>query len=181
MEVVRPGGRQYSLKHRKVLVEAIAAGIEPLELRRKVEKKMRCDLETHDPDALFSMIATQQRVQAVIEANNAVRRQTAKRRDARSVAVEGTKPQGSTAHGHDSCESAKASGVKAERNRPYDNNECLRVASKVISSGTAPKAIRGRRRKASMARPTARPLYSSSSLQAVPLSIPGARQPGWPL
>ena len=39
-EVVRPDGRQYTLKHDKVLVEAIAAGIEPLEFRRKVEKKI---------------------------------------------------------------------------------------------------------------------------------------------
>ena len=76
---------------------------------------MRFDLVTHDPDELFSIIAKQQRDQAVIEANDAVRRQTAKR-DARSVAVEGTKPQGSTADGHDSRESAKAAGVKAERN-----------------------------------------------------------------
>ena len=37
-EVVRPDGRQCTLKHGKVLVEAIAAGIEPLEFRRKVEK-----------------------------------------------------------------------------------------------------------------------------------------------
>ena len=37
-EVVRPDGRQYTLKHGKVLVEAIAARIELLEFRRKVEK-----------------------------------------------------------------------------------------------------------------------------------------------
>eukprot|EP00904_Undaria_pinnatifida_P006171 jgi/Undpi1/2684/HiC_scaffold_13.g06062.m1 len=73
--------------------------------------------------ALRSIIAKQQRDQAVIEADNAVRRQTAKRRDVRSVAVEGTKPQGSTADGHDSRE--KAAGVKAERNRRYDNKECF--------------------------------------------------------
>ena len=36
-DVVKPGGRQYTLKHGKVLVEAIAAGIEPLEFRRKVK------------------------------------------------------------------------------------------------------------------------------------------------
>ena len=30
-DVVKPGGRQYTLKHGNVLVEAIAAGIEPLE------------------------------------------------------------------------------------------------------------------------------------------------------
>ena len=34
-DVVMPGGRQYTLKHGKVLVEVIAAGIEPLEVRRK--------------------------------------------------------------------------------------------------------------------------------------------------
>ena len=37
--VVRPDGRQYTLKHGKVLVEAIAAGIEPVDVRRKVEKQ----------------------------------------------------------------------------------------------------------------------------------------------
>ena len=56
-EVVKPDGRQYTLKHGKVLVEAVAAGIEPLEFRRKVERKMRLDLATHDPDALFIKIA----------------------------------------------------------------------------------------------------------------------------
>ena len=108
-EVVRPDGRQYTLKHGKVLVEAIAAGrqytpkhgkvlveaiaagIEPLELRPKVEKNMRFDLVTHDPDPLYNIIAKQQRDQAVIEANGAERRQSAKRRDARSMAAAGTK------------------------------------------------------------------------------------------
>ena len=33
-EVVRLDGRQYTLKHGEVLVEAIAAGIYPLEFRR---------------------------------------------------------------------------------------------------------------------------------------------------
>ena len=37
-EVLRPNGRQYTLKHDMVLVEAIAAGIEPSEFRCKVEK-----------------------------------------------------------------------------------------------------------------------------------------------
>ena len=124
-EVVRPDGRQYTLKHGKVLVEAIAAGIEPLEVRRKVEKTMRFDLVTHDPDAQFSIIAKQQRNQAVIEANDAERRQTAKRRNARSTAAAGTKPQGSAADEHDSRKNTNATGVKAEGHRPYDNNECF--------------------------------------------------------
>ena len=124
-EVVRPDGRQYTLKHGKVLVEAIAAGIEPLEFRRKVEKKMRFDLVAHDPDALFNIIAKQQRDQAVIQANDAERRQTAKRLDSRSMAAAGTKPQGRAVDEHDSRENAKAAGVKAERSRRYDNNECF--------------------------------------------------------
>ena len=93
---MKPGDRQYSLQHGKV-VEAIAAGIEPLEFRRKVEKKMRFDLAMHDPDALFNIIAKQQRDQAVVETNDAEPRQTAKRRNARSMAAAGTKPQGSAA------------------------------------------------------------------------------------
>ena len=40
-EGVKPDGRQYTPKHGNVLVEAIAAGIEPLEFRRKVERNMR--------------------------------------------------------------------------------------------------------------------------------------------
>ena len=54
-DVVKPGGRQYTLKHDKVLVEAISAGTEPLEFRRKVEREMRFNLVVHDPDALFNL------------------------------------------------------------------------------------------------------------------------------
>ena len=86
---------------------------------------MRFDLVTHDPNALLSIIAKQQRDQAVIEAKDVVRWQTSKRRDATSMAVAGTKPQGSTADGRDSRGNAKAAGVKAERNRRYDNKECF--------------------------------------------------------
>ena len=75
---MRPDGWQYTLKHGKVLVEKIAAGIEPLEFRRKLEKNMRFDLVTHDPGALFSIIAKQLRDPDVIEANDAVHQQTAK-------------------------------------------------------------------------------------------------------
>ena len=124
-EVVKPDDRQYTLKHGKALVEAIAAGIEPLEFRRKVKKNMRFDLVTHDHYTLFNIIAKHLRDQAVNEANDAECRQTAKRRDAMSVAAAGTKSQGSTADAHDSREGAKAAGVKAERNRRYDNNECF--------------------------------------------------------
>ena len=58
-DVVKPGGRQYTLKHGRVLVEAISAGIEPLEFRRKVEKETRFNLVVHDPDALFNIIDQQ--------------------------------------------------------------------------------------------------------------------------
>ena len=60
-----------------MLVEAISAGIEPLEFRRKVEREMRFNLVVHDPDALFNIIDQQRRDQAVFEANDAARRQTA--------------------------------------------------------------------------------------------------------
>ena len=93
--------------------------------RRKVENNMRFDLVTHDPDALFNIIAKQQRDQAVIEANDAARRQTAKRRGSRSMAGAGTKPQGRVVDEHDSRKNAKCAGVKVERNRRYDNNECF--------------------------------------------------------
>ena len=143
-EVARPDGRQYTRKHGNVLVDAIAAGIEPLEFRRKVEKKMRFDLVTRDPDALFSVIAKQQRDQAVIEANNAERRQTAKRRDARSMAAAGTKPHGSAADEHDSRENAKAAGVKAERNSRYDNNECFVCGKQGHKQWDCPQSQQGK-------------------------------------
>ena len=54
--MVKPGGRRYKLKHRNVLVEAMAAGIEPLEFRRKVKRDIRFNLVVHDPDALFNII-----------------------------------------------------------------------------------------------------------------------------
>ena len=64
--MVKPGGRQHTLEHGKVLVEAIAAGTEPLEFRHKVEREMRFNLVVHDPDALFNIIDQQRRDQAVI-------------------------------------------------------------------------------------------------------------------
>ena len=122
-EVVNSDGRQYMKKYSKVLVKAIAAGIEPLEFRRKLERKVRFDFVTHNAEALFSIIAKQQRDQAVIEANDAERRQTTNRHYARLVAAAGTKPRGSAAGEHHSRESANSAGVKAEQNCRYDNNE----------------------------------------------------------
>ena len=61
----------------------------------------------------------------MIETNDAARPQAALRRDARSVAAAGTKPQGNAAHDHDASQSAEAEGVKAERNRRYENNACF--------------------------------------------------------
>ena len=69
---------------------------------------MHFDLVTHDLDALFIIFTKHLRAyQAIIEATDAEQRETAKRRDAMSVPDAGTKPQGSTADGHDSRESAK--------------------------------------------------------------------------
>ena len=108
-----------------MLVEAISAGVEPLEFRRKVEREMRFNLLVHDPDALFNIIDQQRRDQAVTEANDAARRQTATRRDAISVAAAGTKLQGNAADKPDGSQSAKTAGLKAERTRRYENKECF--------------------------------------------------------
>ena len=85
----------------KVLVGGIPAGIEPLEVRRKVERETRFNLVVHDPDALFNIIDQQRRDHAVTGANDAARRQMATRLDARSVATAGTKFQGNAADKHD--------------------------------------------------------------------------------
>ena len=124
-DVVKPVGRQYTLKHIKVLIEAIAAGIEPIEFRRKVEREMGFNLVVHDPDALFNIIDQQRRDQALIETNDAARRQTAKWRYARSVAAVEIKLQGNAADKHDESQSAKIAGVKAKRDRRYSKNECF--------------------------------------------------------
>ena len=97
------------------------------------------------------------------------------------MAVEGNKPQESTADGHDSRESANAAGVKAERNRRYDDNDCFVCCQQGHKQWDCPESPQGRTGKASMARAMARPPYSGSSPQTVPLSIPGANQLGWHL
>ena len=111
--------------HGKVLAEAISAGIEPLEFRRKVERAMRFNLVVHDPDTLFNFIDQQRRDQAVIKDNDSARRQRATQRDARSVGAAGTKLQVNAGDKHDGSPRAKTAGVKAERNRRYENNECF--------------------------------------------------------
>ena len=144
---------------------------------------MRFNLVVHDPDALFSMIDQQRRDQAVIEADDAARRQRATQRDARSVAAAATKLQDNDAGKHDGSKRAKTAGVKAERNYRYENCECFVCGKQGHKQWDCPQASRGRRRKAFMARATARPPSSSnsSSPQAVPLRIPGAKLPGRPL
>ena len=142
---------------------------------------MRFDLVTHDLDALFSIIAKQQRDQPVTKANDADRRQTAKRRDARSMAAASTKPHRSAADEHDSRENTKAADVKVERNRRYDNNQCFVCGKRGDKQWNCPQSQQGKAGKGPMTRFTARPLYSSSSPHSVPLSIPGTRQLGWPL
>ena len=58
-----------------MLLKAKAAGMESLEFRRKMEREMRFKLVLHDSDALFNIIDQQRQDQAVIEANDAARRQ----------------------------------------------------------------------------------------------------------
>ena len=170
-EVVKPDGRQYTLKHGKALVGAIAAGIEPLESRRKVGREMQF--------YPFKINDKQQRNKAVIEANDAVHRQTPKRRDAKSVAAAGTTRRKmllvSTTHTR-----VPRPLVREQRETVGTTATSVScVVSKVISSGTVPKDSRVRQGMAFMA--TARTQTSNSSPQAVPLSIHGARPPRCPL
>ena len=60
VDVVKPDGHQYALRHGKVPVKAIAARIEPLEFCRKVERNMRFNLVVHDPNALFNIYQQRQ-------------------------------------------------------------------------------------------------------------------------
>ena len=186
-DVVKPGGQLLTLKHAKVRVKAISAGIEPLEFRSKVEREMRFNLVVQYPDTLFNITNQQRRDQAVIEANDAARRQTATLGDAMLVAAPGAKLYGNAADEPDRSQSANTAGVKAERKRQYEYNECFVYGSEVAGNRTAPKAGRTRRGKAFICRATARIPRSSSisntssNPQAVPLSIPGATPPGWPL
>ena len=52
---------------------------------------MRFNLVVHEADALFNIIDEQRRDQAVSEANDAARQQTATRRDTRSVTAAETR------------------------------------------------------------------------------------------
>ena len=80
----------------------------------------------HDPEALFDVIDQRRQNQAVIGDNDASRWKTAKRRDARPVVAAETKQHGTTAAKHDARWRAKTAGVKTERNRWYNSNECFR-------------------------------------------------------
>ena len=145
---------------------------------------MRFNLIVHDPDVLFIIIDQQRRDQAVIEANDAARRQTATQRDASSVSAAGAKLQGNAADKHDRSQSSKTAGVKAERNCRYDNNECF-VCGKQghkqwdcfqRQQSKAGKCVHGQcHGKAPSSS------CSSSNPQAVLLSMPGTKPPGWPL
>ena len=142
----------------------------------------------HDPDALLNIIHQQRPDQAMIEANDTARRQTATWRDARSVAAAGTKLQGNAADRHDGSQSAKTAGVKAERNRRYENNECFVCGKQGHKQWNCPQRQQGKAGKGVHGQshgqdPSSSSSSSSSSSdpQAVPLSIPGAKPPGWPL
>ena len=177
-DVVKPGGRSYTLRYGKVMVEAIVAKIQPLEVRCKVKTKTSLN---HVTDALSNIVDRQLQNQAVIMSNDASRRQAATRRDARSMASAGTKLQGNAADEYDTSQSAKTAEVKADRNRRYDNSVSL-VATKVTRNGTAPKGSKARRRKAFMVSATARPSSrSSNNPQTVTLSMPREKTPTQPL
>ena len=123
---MKPGGRQYPLRRGKLLVKAIASGLEPIECHRKLKKGARFKVLVHDTEALFDVIDQRRQNQAVIGAKDAARWKTAKRRDARPVVAAETNLHGMAAAKHDARWRAKTAGVKTERNRWYNSNECFR-------------------------------------------------------
>ena len=102
----------------------------------------------------------------------------AKQRDARLVAVEGIKPQGSAGDEHDPRESVKAAGGKEERNRRYNNNECFVCGKQGNKQGDWPQGQQGN---------AGKDVHDHShdntciSPQTVPFSVRRARQLGRPL
>ena len=144
-DVVKPSGRQYRLKHGKVLVEIIAAKIEPPELRRKVEREMRFNIVVDGSNALFNIIEEQQPDQAVIEAHDAARRQTAKRRDSTTVPAAETKLQGMLLTNRTQARLPRSLGLMQGGAVGTIITSVSFVESKVTSNGTAPKASRARR------------------------------------
>ena len=115
------------------------------------------------------------------EANDAICRQTSKGRDGRPVDVAGIKPQRSTADEHDARDNAKAAGVKSERIRRHNDNECFACGTQEDKQWDCPQSQRSRVGKGVHGQSHGQPPHNSSSPQTVPVSIPGARQRGWPL
>ena len=101
----------------------------------------------------------------MIEANDAARRQTAKRRDTRSVAAAETKLQGNAADKHDTSQSAKTAGVKAERNRRYDNSECFVCGKQGHKQWNCPQSQQGKAgKRRSWPEPRPRPQAAAAAI-----------------
>ena len=60
------------------------------------------------------------------------------------MAAAGTKPQGRAVDEHDSRDNAKAAGVKAERSRRYDNNECFVCGREGHKQWDCPQSLQGK-------------------------------------
>ena len=122
-EVVKTDSQQYDQNHGKVLVEAIAAEIQPIEFGRKVEKTIRFDVVVHDPDdcstLLYSSNATKLNLRPTMLN---VRKRENGVTLGRLLRGRGT---GGAADKQGSLEIAKAAGVKADQNSMYENHECL--------------------------------------------------------
>ena len=60
------------------------------------------------------------------------------------MAAAGTKSQGRAVDEHDSRENAKSAGVKAERSRRYDNNECFVIGKQGHKQRDCPQSQQGK-------------------------------------
>ena len=96
----------------------------------------------HDHDALFNIIDQQRRDQAVMEANDAARRQTAKGHEAKSVAAAETKLHGRATDQNDEARVPRPLALKRSGTVVTITTSVWFVASTVPGNATAPKASR---------------------------------------
>ena len=122
-EMMEPDGRRYNPKHGKMLVKAIAAGLEPLEFHREVDKTIRFDVVIHDPGGCSILLSSSNATKLKLRLTmlNVRKRKNGGTLD-RLLRGRGT---GGAADKLGSLESADAAVVKADRNPLYDNHECL--------------------------------------------------------
>ena len=106
---------------------------------------------------------------------------TSKRCDSRSMAAAGTKLQGRAVDEHDSRENVKAAGVKRERSRRYDNNECFVCGKQGHKQWDCPQSQLGKAGKGVHGQTHGQTPVQQQQSPSGPAKHTRATQPEWPL